>query len=172
MVWNFNIRVTCKKSNKKVTSPSKPSTTVCSGTFYDGQGLPQPILHNLMVLHSQYSFATPVLAPFEKAFISCLTFPVVPSGGLLLQVPPDPVVRAVRLLLQCSLSLAFQPDTQIPCRTKTEPLPRTSILFRPPAYPFKGIMKFGGGAGTAPGSVTIIPYSVYRYSRFNGINIS
>src|SRR3546814_5814756 len=56
------------------------------------------------------------------------------------------------------------PMTVVPCRAKTTPLPRASILFRP-----HDTGRRAGGlveaAGTAPGPATLIPCGVCRHSR-------
>src|SRR5260370_40723205 len=56
------------------------------------------------------------------------------------------------------------PISAEPCRAKTSPLPRASILFRPHKPPNAG-GEMVEAPGTAPGSATPIPRSVYRHSR-------
>ena len=67
----------------------------------------------------------------------------------------------------------FGPVSAVPCRAKTIPLLRASSLFRPheacQSYRMAGMAHRQAGLveapGTAPGSATPIPNSVYRHSR-------
>ena len=91
-------------------------------------------------------------------------------GGFCCPAPPEP--RASYFLgsrPECNVVVGtcrFGPVSAVPCRVKTAPLLRASILSRPhrPAEQ-AGI---GGGAGLRPGSATPIPNSVYHHSRRAG----
>ena len=58
------------------------------------------------------------------------------------------------------------PFTAEPCRAKTAPLPRSSILFRPHRSRPAREGEMVEAPGTAPGSETSMSRSVYRHSRF------
>ena len=70
------------------------------------------------------------------------------------------------LLRSYRSQLDYDPITAVPCRAKTLPLPRASILFRPRGSPaLEAGEKLVEAPGTAPGSATLIPQAVYRHSR-------
>lgn len=90
-------------------------------------------------------------------------------GGLLL--PGALPNRAYRL---CSDSehlsviigtCKFSPITAVQCRAKGRSLPRVSSLFRPHPSEPRGRIVMVETPGTAPGSTTIIPRSVYHHSQ-------
>src|SRR5215212_8708284 len=80
------------------------------------------------------------------------------NGGLLLPGAPRTALIAYAATASASLSLALLngPITAEPCRAKDGSLPRVSSLFRPPMVE---------APGTAPGSTTLMPRTVYRHSR-------
>ena len=82
----------------------------------------------------------------------------------------------------CRLQLLYGPISVVPCRAKSPPLPRVSILFRPQTpdrasgetFPFRSHRSITRprrnlveAPGTAPGSTTLIPRPVYRHSRIS-----
>src|SRR3546814_697871 len=87
-------------------------------------------------------------------------------GGFCCPVPPEPrlLLMQQQRVRRYRSHLENGPMTVVPCRAKTTPLPRASILFRP-----HDTGRRAGGLveapGTAPGSATLIPCGVYRHSR-------
>ena len=66
---------------------------------------------------------------------------------------------------RCRWHLCVGPITAEPCRAKDASLPRVSSLFRPRAPDSRVMVE---APGTAPGSTTLIPRTVYRHSRQAG----
>src|SRR5690606_15925255 len=93
-------------------------------------------------------------------------------GGFCCPAPPGPRLPSVRQRVQRSYRwhLGFGPITAVPCRAKAGPLLRTSILVRPQQQRVhsSSAALVVEAPGTAPGSVTSIPASVYRHSRQAG----
>src|SRR4051812_13170199 len=99
-------------------------------------------------------------------------------GGFCCPVPPEPrlsLMQRQRAPHDCHWHLSYGPITAEPCRAKDASLPRVSSLFRPhrvaapdhlsdPSPPHWMVE----APGTAPGSTTFIPHTVYRHSRQAG----
>src|SRR5882672_4567313 len=117
---------------------------------------------------------SPLLRPCDAALsVGRASCGSVKLGGFCCPVPPGPrLPNNVRQRVPYGYRwhLVIGPITAVPCRAKTMPLPRASILFRPRRVPPSHALHAMAGKmveapGTAPGSAALIPHGVYRHSR-------